>query len=1334
MSKKILAALLAVMMVLTMVPMTAFAADEPAAYDAAEAVIGTGTNDAEAQAAGEPVDGKLIVNVTLTSDTPLECFQNNERDNEYAYWAGFYIKAPEGATQSTMSGGYNEGGSPASTSTEANKGENNDLADIWIQASWFNGGNKRCYDLTWKNGEGETVEVADGVTSVTYVVDGSALKLEDQAVEPAILQNTKDPALTTDQLINDDYATSITGPDNDGIYTATISGTGAKKHWNAAAPAAQGYWAGFALPAPDGTTKVRYQFKAASADALTNDALKEIEPEANVTANGDSGIAFYYNIESDSQTSYAQVKWVGAKGVLRTLKFKVVIDVTLATPELNVASHDAEVLGKGISALQTNVAGVPDAANSKTIKVTGSTNYITDWAEYSSKEEEQSGNYVALKLTADPADATIKVTNPETTRTVTLDDGILVTRIENLGEDKILTVEVADGENKGAYTLDFSEVVTQNAPLVVKKVTMQAIGFEADRVDAYNAIHTLGSNAAQSNIADNTMYARFLGLDDTKQYKVEFTDAAGEVVYNSQNQAGDVTDHVITGTKTATVYFTFTGEGSVAVKPIANGEYSAVLYVKQDGEWVEIENVDYNETVTISSVDYELNGGVGVTPPAKTYYEVGKTVTVPTTDPTKTGYIFNGWKVGATVLTGTTYTTTAVDAVIKADWISDSIISAIVKDSEGTAEVAGLSADVAKTPNEDDKYVITLSGIVPEIEQGGSTYKLNYTLSSLVDETTHNTGNATFKLTKGADGTITAAFEPALTIGDYTYTLAIGDLVEATIQAGTPDVGDIPDTLPVEKQEVLEALTTFTTDDMTALVTYAAAQTDVQELIENSEVTVPMGYTLGVEVYLEITPVDCELEDETGNIANSYTLDITPKARLIVVKNGANDTEVVDNVDPITVSGFAADAGEKVTITAPLPANFVTEETKDDVYVEHQLTSGVETITPDTVELTSVTFKAKGFSLYTILVDSTSFDVIFTGAADPDKTLTRADVGTYLPYMTPPEGKNGFAGWATGENATSATWKYGPITVDMLKEMEAAAADKGGTLVLHPVFTTAPSSPIIHPGVSGGDNTNPTVTIGVTQPDNGVVVVTPKQAKAGEDVTVTVTPNEKYYVVTGVSAKGEKTTVTARKNADGTYTFTMPEGKSVTVSATISHIFDLFTDVPAGSFYVDPVKWAVEKGITLGNSTDYSTFGTTASCTRAQMVVFLYRAAGSPDVTGTTNSFTDLPADEEIRKAVQWAVDNGITQGTSETTFAPNDVCTRSQMVTFLYRYDEEPAVTGSNSFADVPADAFYKTAVQWAVNKGVTQGTNAAGTTFEPYTACSRGQMVTFLYRYMGE
>ncbi len=318
-------------------------------------------------------------------------------------------------------------------------------------------------------------------------------------------------------------------------------------------------------------------------------------------------------------------------------------------------------------------------------------------------------------------------------------------------------------------------------------------------------------------------------------------------------------------------------------------------------------------------------------------------------------------------------------------------------------------------------------------------------------------------------------------------------------------------------------------------------------------------------------------------------------------------------------------------------------------------------------------------------------------------------------------------------NSTAKTLKFNVVNPAVKSTYYVVATKTGKMPSKATAFTVNPYSngggSITGP--SGGGTTTTPGTITTTSPANGTLTTNVSTAKEGDKVTVTVKPNEKYHVVTGVTVKGENGNITATKNADGTYSFTMPKG-SVTVSATIAHMYDLFTDVPKDiAEYGTAIKWAVEQGITLGTSA--STFSPYNACTRAQMVVFLYRAAGSPAITGT-NKFTDLPSDSEIQKAVQWAVNNGITQGTSATTFAPNANCSRSEMVTFLHRYDKKPAVTGSNKFVDVPANAFYKDAVQWAVNKNITAGTNAEGTTFTPDRACTRGEMAIFLFRFLGK
>lgn len=170
-----------------------------------------------------------------------------------------------------------------------------------------------------------------------------------------------------------------------------------------------------------------------------------------------------------------------------------------------------------------------------------------------------------------------------------------------------------------------------------------------------------------------------------------------------------------------------------------------------------------------------------------------------------------------------------------------------------------------------------------------------------------------------------------------------------------------------------------------------------------------------------------------------------------------------------------------------------------------------------------------------------------------------------------------------------------------------------------------------------------------------------------------------------------------------------------------------FTDVPSGKYYTDAVVWAVKNGVTSGTSA--TTFSPNKSCTRAEIVTFLWKAVGSPSVSGS-NPFKDVKSSDYYYKAVQWAVQNGVTSGTSATTFSPNKKCTRGEVVTFLWSEAGKPSTTNTISFRDVSSSAFYYKAIKWAVKYGITSGTSAAS--FSPENVCTRAEVVTFLYKYM--
>ena len=267
---------------------------------------------------------------------------------------------------------------------------------------------------------------------------------------------------------------------------------------------------------------------------------------------------------------------------------------------------------------------------------------------------------------------------------------------------------------------------------------------------------------------------------------------------------------------------------------------------------------------------------------------------------------------------------------------------------------------------------------------------------------------------------------------------------------------------------------------------------------------------------------------------------------------------------------------------------------------------------------------------------------------------------------------------------------------------------------------------------SGSSSYDPTYSVSTpSKTENGSVTVSPKSASKGDTVTVTVKPDSGYVLetLTVTDKNGDELKLTDKGN--GKYTFTMP-GSKVEVKATFmedNSVLNFFYDVPNGAYFYEAVKWAVKNGITTGVGNDL--FAPEQPCTRAQIVTFLWRAAGSPEPK-TASSFTDVSANAYYAKAVAWAVENGITNGMTETTFAPDATCTRGQSVTFLYRALKGTA-SATSSFVDVSANAFYADAVGWAVSGKVTDGTSS--TTFSPDDNCTRGQIVTFLYRaYQGK
>ena len=323
-----------------------------------------------------------------------------------------------------------------------------------------------------------------------------------------------------------------------------------------------------------------------------------------------------------------------------------------------------------------------------------------------------------------------------------------------------------------------------------------------------------------------------------------------------------------------------------------------------------------------------------------------------------------------------------------------------------------------------------------------------------------------------------------------------------------------------------------------------------------------------------------------------------------------------------------------------------------------------------------------------------------------------------------------------GENTYTPSLENGKyvVTVDLPNETKDYDFTASYTAAENGNYENAQSNAckvsVARRSSGGGSSSDPTYSVTTPSASNGSVTVSPKNASKGDTVTVTVKPDSGYVLETLTVTDKNGNELTLKDKGNGKYTFTMPASK-VEIKATFVKEVETspFSDVSTNAYYYEAVKWAQEKGITggIGNGL----FGPNQPCTRAQIVTFLWRAAGSPEPK-SMSSFSDVSTDSYYAKAAAWAVENGITTGTGDGKFSPDATCTRAQSVTFLFRAIGK-LVDSKAEFSDVLTDSYYANAVAWAVENGVTNGIGDG--LFGPDNSCTRAQIVTFLFRaYQGK
>ncbi len=613
------------------------------------------------------------------------------------------------------------------------------------------------------------------------------------------------------------------------------------------------------------------------------------------------------------------------------------------------------------------------------------------------------------------------------------------------------------------------------------------------------------------------------------------------------------------------------------------------------------------------------------------------------------------------------------------------------KDNKTVALTKGTLAFTGLVSGETLDVNIPDTGTIFDTKVG--TYNVTYSGVTLKDGTTGKAGN--YKLV-GSLPTVTVTISKAAApvLADipvsFKYTVTTGE--KAIGNAGIPaDAGTLTYSKGTATKTGTVTVTSWDVDSTTGKVTYTLS-----------------GGKAGDSATLFVTIASTNYEDATVNVV----ITLTARDNQVELRITGGTTVVYGQTLALNTSGGSGSGAVTYTVVNG---------------------TGEATIDPNTGVLTPV----KVGSVSVIATKAGDNDYNAVTSAPVEITITKATPTGEPKYTEIKTGGKTLAdaaltieGSTLKPNAGTLEWvddKGNVLSNDT--KVEANTTYKWRFTPTDGNYTVLTGSiELYHKSSSGGSGWYYTYyTIKATAGTNGSISPSGwTSVRDGRDQTFTITP-DKGYAVAKVLVDGKSV------GAVKSYTF-----KNVTKDHTIEAIFmksngnpqtGVFVDVAEGSYYEEAIDWAVEKGITNGVSSNM--FAPNDPCTRAQIVTFLWRAAGSP-APKSMSSFTDVPADAFYAKAVAWAVENGITSGTGESKFSPNSTCTRAQAVTFLYRASGNPAVSGSAEFSDVATNAYYADAVAWAAKKGITTG--IGGGLFGSDNDCTRGQIVTFLWRAMAE